>query len=69
MSGIDLFRPFRAYDIDERRTRGVAPGWIISPRWGCDYSVLEALKGQNNKAQGNALGNRTTKRPSPEGAE
>ena len=34
-SGIDLSRPFRAYDIDEQRTQGVALGWIMTPPWGC----------------------------------
>ena len=32
-------------------------------------SISAALQGRDNKAQGNALGNKTTNRPSPEGAK
>jgi CMP-2-keto-3-deoxyoctulosonic acid synthetase len=31
--------------------------------------IAAALQGRDNKAQGNALGNKTTNRPSPEGAK
>ena len=63
---LTLFRPYRAKIHLRPRTQGVALGYHVSPRWGTygfgllnpDISsdAVGGLTGQDNIAQGNALG-------------